>query len=306
MKSRLDAFLGSSMMSNFFNSDNNTATTTETTTNNEIILHKDKPQIIGIYESKLNSKLPEKQGGVIRLSCLSDTHRVFESKYLKLSQQEKYSHIPQDTDILIHAGDFTSTGKLDEIQLFREFMNQVEVPHKIVIAGNHEITIDTPFYARRGKDFHRDLYSSQQCRATLMEPLSDSSFHYLENEGMTCCGLKFWGSPVSPEFYDWAFGMDRGPEIATLWGKIPSAVDVLITHGPPALYGSLCYNGIDAGCLDLLKRVRIVKPTLHVFGHIHEAFGIFKEDTVTFVNASKCTLKYQPLNPTIVVDMKVG
>ena len=34
-------------------------------------------------------------------------------------------------------------------------------------------------------------------------------------------------------FCDWAFLKERGDDISEIWGKIPSNIDILVTHGPP-------------------------------------------------------------------------
>ena len=62
-------------------------------------------------------------------------------------------------------------------------------------------------------------------------------------------------------------------------------------HGPPLGRGDQCHHGGRAGCYDLLKAVQgKVKPRLHVFGHIHEGFGVSSDGTTTlFVNTSKNT-----------------
>ena len=72
----------------------------------------------------------------MRIICISDTH----------NQHEKLA-IPEG-DVLIHAGDWTGTGTLKQVISFiRWFANQPH-KHKILIAGNHEITLDLPFYEK--------------------------------------------------------------------------------------------------------------------------------------------------------------
>ena len=34
-------------------------------------------------------------------------------------------------------------------------------------------------------------------------------------------------------FCDWAFLKERGDDINEIWEKIPSNIDILVTHGPP-------------------------------------------------------------------------
>ena len=73
------------------------------------------------------------------------------------------------------------------------------------------------------------------------------------------------------EFCDWAFNKERGAEIAEVWAKIPQHTDILITHGPPYMEGDRCAgSNFNAGCEDLLAKIKEIKPALNVFGHIHE------------------------------------
>jgi Icc-related predicted phosphoesterase len=93
----------------------------------------------------------------------------------------------------------------------------------------------------------------------------------LINEGVTLCGLKIWGSPVTCD--DAAYGHTKSEERASLYSTIPSDTDILITHGPP--YGILDHEkGSDRkqGCPELRKAVIRVKPRLHVFGHVHAGY----------------------------------
>jgi hypothetical protein len=81
-----------------------------------------------------------------------------------------------------------------------------------------------------------------------------------------------YGSPWCPQFQDWAFNCPKGPGIREKWALIPEDTDVLITHTPP--YGVLDYYfQYRLGCPDLMDRVNIVRPQVHVFGHIHNVHG---------------------------------
>jgi len=86
-------------------------------------------------------------------------------------------------------------------------------------------------------------------------------------------GVKFYGSPWQPRFFDWAFNLDRGEEIKKKWDLIPMDTDVLITHGPPYGILDLTHEGEKVGCEELMKAVLRVQPKIHIFGHIHEAYG---------------------------------
>jgi len=126
---------------------------------------------------------------------------------------------------------------------------------------------------------------------------------YLEDEETTVAGLRIWGSPWQPWFFDWAFNLQRGPEIAAKWALIPDGIDVLITHGPPQGILDRTSRGDAAGCADLLAAVLRVRPRLHLFGHIHEAYGSLERDGIRFVNACNCSERYRPVQPPMVVDL---
>jgi len=172
-----------------------------------------------------------------------------------------------DGDVLIHAGDLTNRGILEEVKEFNKFLGTLPHPHKIVIAGNHDFCFESD-------------------RVTCEKILTHCI--YLQDEEGTLNGVKFYGSPWQPWFYDWAFNLERGPDIRAKWDLIPEGIDVLVTHGPPFGIGDLTVRGDKAGCRDLLEVVERIKPELHIFGHIHEGYGINSFGATTFINASSC------------------
>ena len=59
-----------------------------------------------------------------------------------------------------------------------------------------------------------------------------------------------------------------------------------------------------AGCVELLSTLQTrVKPLFHIFGHVHEGYGVTSDGVTTYINASTCTLRYRPLNPPILFDV---
>ena len=85
------------------------------------------------------------------------------------------------------------------------------------------------------------------------------------------------------------------------WDLIPTNTDILITHGPPFGILDTTNNGEKSGCEDLLDIVQNrVRPQLHVFGHIHEAYGQQKIGETLFVNSSMVDLAYRPVREAIV------
>ena len=72
-------------------------------------------------------------------------------------------------------------------------------------------------------------------------------------------GLRIYFSPWVKRFRDWCWNTE---EPGSRFARIPDAVDVLVTHQPPA-------NHLDSevGCEALKRRVQQVNPVLHIFGH---------------------------------------
>jgi len=173
-------------------------------------------------------------------------------------------------DVLIHAGDLTHMGKLDELRQVNEFLLRLPHRYKIVVAGNHDWG-----FQRQPEAARRALTAAT----------------YLEDEAVVIEGVKFYGSPWQPCFLDWAFNLPRGAPLAQKWDLIPQDTDVLITHGPPEGIGDRALDSRGVGCSDLLRRVQQVQPKLHIFGHIHEDRGVWTRGKTTFVNATtnECT-----------------
>jgi len=219
----------------------------------------------------------------MRLVCLSDTHNL----HLEMKQS-----VP-DGDVLIHAGDLTNTGDLADVLSYVAWAKSLPHPHKIIIAGNHDYCFDPNGRLQK--------YTPDAAKA-----LCDAGWSYLEDSSVEIEGTKFYGSPWQPWFFGWAFNIRRGPALAEIWEKIPEDTDVLITHGPPMGILDQTAHGDAAGCEDLLARVEEINPLLHIFGHIHEAYGSKRQGATLFVNPCICTLRYQPTNMPIVVDLVNG
>ncbi len=229
-------------------------------------------------------------GPHLRVVCISDTH----------GHPIRADDVPAG-DILIHAGDFTHTGTPEELSSFVTQLGRLPHRHKVVIAGNHDLTLDQAGYETQWRRFHKQgPYSPDSCRRILENAHNIS---YLLNSGIEISGLRCWGSPVQPTFFQWAFNQDRGAEIQATWAMIPTSVDILVTHGPPLGYGDRTIQGHHVGCVDLLARVHAVRPRLHIFGHIHEEPGAWTDGQTIFVNATHCDVYEQPRYAPVVVDL---
>jgi predicted phosphohydrolase len=170
-----------------------------------------------------------------------------------------------DGDVFIHAGDLCRGGDLAELREAVTWIASLPHRHKIVVAGNHDWA------------FVREPAAARAMLAGIT---------YLEDSGTTIEGLSFWGSPWQPAFHDWAFNLPRGAALAAVWAKIPHGLDVLITHSPPQGFGDRAFDEARAGCADLRARVAVVRPRLHLFGHIHQGGGVWHHEGMVLANVT--------------------
>jgi len=189
--------------------------------------------------------------------------------------------VPEDIDMVIHAGDSTNpygwVQNQPEFEAFYEWFVYLPIQYKVLIAGNHDAWATKKYNVDRVKE---------------------SGIHYLEHEYVELAGLKIFGSPYTPNFGEWHFMKDRS-KLDEYWKQVPENLDILVTHGPPKGILDLSRNrdNVLEYCGDQALFNRVVgdiKPKYHVFGHIHnfedcinQGRRIYKD--ITFINASVVT-----------------
>lgn len=201
-----------------------------------------------------------------KITCISDTH----------NKHKCLDGFLDGGDMLIHAGDVSGRGWIEEIIDFCRWYDDVpNFDNKLFIAGNHD------WGFQRESDKIKGLLTGYK------------TIDYLEDELMILDNsdqpkpLKIWGTPWQPEFYNWAFNLKRGEELKEKWDLIPNDIDILIVHGPA--YGKLDfvpYDSQNVGCTDLLDKIKQIKPKIVVSGHIHEDYGYVFDGDTHFINAS--------------------
>lgn len=87
----------------------------------------------------------------------------------------------------------------------------------------------------------------------------------------TC--FKVFGSPSTPGPGNWAFEYQEG-DAQGLWLAIPEDADIVVSHTPPKGHCDAATKDNRSGCAALAERLAVVRPSLHVCGHIHEARGV--------------------------------
>lgn len=214
----------------------------------------------------------------MKIVCISDTHNR--------------TPLPEiaPCDVVVHAGDLTMTGTLDEVDQALTWGASLPCERFIFTPGNHDWL------------FQRDPYVVkallQQYNGKVVCLLDES---YLYN------GLTFYGSPWQPYFQNWAFNLQPGG-LERIWKKVPAGMDVLVTHTPPMGLMDRGPRGTLEGCEFLRRELPRIAPRLHVFGHIHEGYGVCTLGEVdycpgtVFVNASICNGKYRTINAPVEVE----
>ncbi|MCM4158335.1 metallophosphoesterase [Antarcticibacterium flavum] len=205
----------------------------------------------------------------MKVICIADTH----------NKQEDI--IVPPGDVIIHAGDFSEAGTKKETQEFLEWFASLPHKHKLLVPGNHD------FYLEK--------------HLTSLDKIIPAGIHCLINTGLVINNVKFWGSPFTPGDSNWAFTKPRGREMRECWDLIPEDVELLITHTPP--YGILDQldNKKHLGCEQLTSRLKEVKPSYHIFGHIHHEYGIVKIKETVFVNAALLDDRYRLINSPLTI-----
>lgn len=207
----------------------------------------------------------------VRVVCISDTH----------------NHIVEDVpegDILIHAGDMTNGGSVEEIQAHINWLSSL--PHReiIVISGNHDTYLDprtrpslSPAQCEGSLDWGRVHYLQHKLLTLTLTPTPQTQTSNLRTpllgNNSSQRRLRIYGAPQIPACGPMSVHAFQYPRGSDAWSEtVPEDVDILVTHTPPKYHMDLSMpNGL--GCEHLLQEVQRVKPALHVFGHVHWGAG---------------------------------
>ena len=161
-------------------------------------------------------------------------------------------------DVLVHTGDFSNYGTEDEVLSALEWLMVLPYKHIIFVAGNHDGC----------------LFDAENIEGL------PGNVHFLHNSSVVVDGISFYGLAfTNPVLTDEA------------------SVDVLISHEPPL--GVLDFaDNQHWGAALILDIVTTHRPRLHLFGHIHHAYGIIEWKGTVFSNAAVTdqnnNIKYSP------------
>jgi Icc-related predicted phosphoesterase len=220
----------------------------------------------------------------IRFVCVSDTH--------------SRPYRPPEGDVLIHAGDFTKRGAQEEVFQLANQLRGLSHKYKVLISGNHDSPFDVKNYEKIIQKHRNPVKEDPFVVKRLLK-----DFIYLEDSFCQIAGYSIWGTPWTQEHYKGAFTLRDKDLLASKWLQIPQGVNILVSHSPPFGILDMSKDGKHVGCKSLAEAVQRIRPLVHVFGHIHEGHGFTTVEGVTYINASICNNRYQPIYEPFVFDL---
>lgn len=235
-----------------------------------------------------------------RFLILSDTHSALPDP--SNNPDLPFSKPFPPADVAIHCGDLTSTGKPDEHKRALHLLKSLPAPLKIVIPGNHDLTLDRKYcethptlYGWKRPHTEQDLAQAHHLYRTTDATDAGIVYAVEGTHSFTLpngAKLTVYVSAYTPEFCDWGFayprevdrfnasdeGMPENPVRDYDSNGIHDERDdnqcmVMVTHGPPKGILDMTTRGECVGCDHLMKAVGRCRPVLHCFGHIHEGWG---------------------------------
>lgn len=198
----------------------------------------------------------------MKIAVISDTHEL----HKKLFDINLYT----DIDVLIHCGDITSSKKDNKESTFAflEWFEKLPIKHKILVPGNHDLFLEQNFI---NNEFElKKLFPS---------------INILIDQELIIEDIKFFGSPWTLPFGKYSF-MKKEIELKELYDSFPKDINVFISHGPAFNLLDLTYSQQRIGSTSLsnyLKELPYLK--YHLFGHVHEDYGINKHSFVSINSA---------------------
>jgi len=259
--------VGTNPISNLSNSGGNNSTRVSSSLarlleRNSAALNKREPILVqqDIFHEPRCKDLPKSQLKKIRFVIVSDSHN-------------SHDHLEMpEGDVLLHCGDMTDCGSVDEVRKFNEFLGRVKHKYKMgiyVICGNHEERIAHMTPSEIQKLFSNATY------------LHDSSI-VLDDK------IVVYGTPWVPnmsyqkheshmKYWDNKMFYRSEVALAEKWRQIPDNTHILMTHTPPRNVR----DGVSKfGCPELSSRLaQLSDVRIHCFGHVHMGYGYEMNET---------------------------
>ncbi|KAK3997907.1 Metallo-dependent phosphatase-like protein [Cladorrhinum sp. PSN332] len=174
------------------------------------------------------------ESSALRFVCISDTHN-----------DDCRRHIPAG-DILLHAGDMTNFGTVDEMRAAVDWIASLPHPLKIIVAGNHDMGLDTA----------HSTYSPESQSAPHPGFLG-KPYAFIYPPAPSAQATAAWESASA------LAGLDQTNE-----------VQIWLMHSPP--FGRLDRVPVPGltGCRVQMDKIAAARPQLCLFGHYHYPWGV--------------------------------
>lgn len=162
--------------------------------------------------------------------------------------------------------------------VYRQWESQVPAKHILMVPGNHDWVTGLP----------------NECRTKF---LVDAKYLILDDQEVI---YRFYGTPwTEPTDGRWNYTCRRSLR-KHQFDKIPTNLDVLISHGPAYKIGDMNAEGEHVGCPELRAAIYLARPNTCVYGHIHEgqrakcggAYGTL--GTTQMINVAKYGSNWEP------------
>lgn len=142
-----------------------------------------------------------------RFLIISDTHAS--DPIQNVDNGAPYRPPLPKADVLLHCGDLTMVGHLDEYEKTLNMLESIDADLKLVIAGNHDISLDETYYTRMGAHMQgkryeadmprqaRDMWTGERAKKAGVTYLEEGTYSFILGNGAR---LGVYASPYQPEF----------------------------------------------------------------------------------------------------------
>jgi len=157
--------------------------------------------------------------------------------------------MPQ-VDVILHTGDLTNFGELEALRESVKMLGTIEAELKLVIAGNHDISLDaTPRVENMSDEeyakYHEaalEIMTGPSAKEAGITYLQEGTYTFTLSNGAT---FRIYASSYATRSSSWAFlykpiedrfnNAKKTNRTSIATNPISSGVDIVMTHGPPHL-----------------------------------------------------------------------
>lgn len=223
------------------------------------------------------------------------------TNFLVMSDTHGKASLPEildvPVDVVLHCGDLSDCGQLEDYENTIGLLATISAPLKLVIAGNHDLTLDKQYWEEnttsQGAGLYaqaRELWTGKKAQEAGITFLEHGMHQFTLSNGAKLRIYANSSTPNGSRVHDWAFGYPTSQDLYNPPGKGVTysttattknstiedheKIDVIMTHGP-AKYrlDKSSYGGESIGCPHLFRALRRLRPAMHVFGHAHSQYG---------------------------------